>query len=821
MPDQAMNRIWYDEDMPGGFSNKKASGSLPVPLPSPLFLNLGCGNDVRDGFVNIDLFNIDARVVAMDIRKLQLPDECADIILASDVLEHFSHRETSRLLNEWSRVLKPGGELVVRCPSLKLQAKAYLDGKWNADIASYMIFGGQTNPGDYHANGFDEESIKEKLQNAGLNVTEFEEVDTPQDKGYINLNMTVRASKPVQNIRINSEKSLFSFDQPAGGSRYDFSTPVISEIKEAELPQLNIVWEGSQFLYHSLALINREQCSNIIDSGAAELTIVPFEADQFANEGDEKYDKLKRNDIRIKPDTSEAIGKLPYVWIRHQWPPKDEVPNGAKWIIMQPWEFGALPADFVEIFNKTDEIWTPSNASRKAFINSGISKEKVQIVPNGINPELFTPKGDKYKLKTDKPFKYLYVGGTIYRKGFDILLDSYLSVFNSNDDVCLVVKDMGGNSFYRGQTAEQRINEVQNNPNSPEIIYINEDLSESEIASLYRACDVFVLPYRGEGFSLPVLEAMACGLPVVVTEGGSTDDFVDEFCGRLIPSEKLSIGNTLDDKPLVGEGFLLEPDKKVLSAVLKLLVNDPTNNFTAGLYGSFKARSKWTWKKSTLKVFSRLDVLYGTSMAKIADKNIKDCQDEFIDYCLAEISFGEGSFRKAEELFVNSLKADNLGTKYRIHALNRLAQTSFQSGMENSGLEYLYKAVEINPNNPDSHYLKALYFKSKGLLTEALEEITQALDKWSSSKYMSTIGINLEEVLITSASIMFDQEDLEGAHQLYTSVLQINHENADACIGAGKCFKAAGVYDQARIMFEWALKLKPGSKIALDELESL
>ncbi len=190
-----MNRIKLEQDLSGGFANQDAQGVLPKELPSPLRLNLGCGRDVREGFLNLDLFSTDERVIKMDIRKLGFPDNSVDLILASDVLEHFSHRETDSLLKEWGRVLKKGGILIIRCPSLRLQAKAYISGAWDADIASYMIFGGQTNPGDYHCIAFDEASIRKHLTQSGFKVLEFDEQDTPQNRGYINLNMEVISEK--------------------------------------------------------------------------------------------------------------------------------------------------------------------------------------------------------------------------------------------------------------------------------------------------------------------------------------------------------------------------------------------------------------------------------------------------------------------------------------------------------------------------------------------------------------------------------------------------------------------------------------------------
>ena len=66
-----------------------------------------------------------------------------------------------------------------------------------------------------------------------------------------------------------------------------------------------------------------------------------------------------------------------------------------------------------------------------------------------------------------KPFKFLFVGGTIHRKGIDLLLEAYATTFTADDPVCLVIKDMGGRSFYRGQTAGERIGEIRQQPARP------------------------------------------------------------------------------------------------------------------------------------------------------------------------------------------------------------------------------------------------------------------------------------------------------------------------------------------------------------------
>ncbi len=867
----SMNRLQFGENLPGGFANQKATGELPKMLPYPLRLNLGCGKDFRDGFINIDMFSDNPYVIYMDIRKLEFEDNSVDMILASDILEHFSHREIDNILAEWARVLRPGGEIVVRCPNLKLQIDAYVRGDWNADIASYMIFGGQTNPGDYHCIGFDHDSITNHLNKAGFEIVSIEDHDIPQTSGYINLNMTVTAKKEdntkkidiniglednsesfsgfdfsgeektekseapsllskiesiasIANINIeteNSEEQILEENDSQEEQTSDslFDIVVNDNPSDTEL-DLNIVWEGSQFVYHSLALINREQCNNLIDSGVANITIVPFEDDKFAPEGNPKYQKLAKNDIRIKEPVSEAVSNLPYVWIRHQWPLNPEPPKGSKWIIMQPWEFSKLRKDMADAFNRAHEVWTPSNFSRQSFVDSGVDFDKVQVIPNGIDPELFKPSGEKYNIDSKKNFKFLFVGGTIFRKGIDVLIEAYVKAFTADDDVCLVLKDMGGDSFYKGQTAKQQIMELQKNPHAPEIIYIDSYLKEEEMTNLYRACDVFVCPYRGEGFSLPTLEAMACGLPVIVTEGGATDDFVSDSFGWKIKAEKRSIGHSIDGHILVDEAFVLEPDKVQLKEIMQSLHKDPAEVKSRGMIASSNARKYWTWKRSTLKVLGRIDKIYGTDMSSTAQNRLFDIEDAYIKIGMAENELNYDNLDDAIDIYLSVLD-DDIDDFYKVHTLNRLAYIAMQDDRNEDALDFLNQSKLLNNDHPDTLYLLSKLYLAEEKYVDAFETITPALENWKESKYISTAGLYLDDLLCHTADIMLEMDDLDGANQIYTSALEYNPNNPRVCFGAGMCFKKAEMLEDAKTMFQWAIDLDPNYEDAKFELNAI
>ena len=76
-------------------------------------------------------------------------------------------------------------------------------------------------------------------------------------------------------------------------------------------------------------------------------------------------------------------------------------------------------------------------------MRSGIPEHKIKVIPLGVDENIFHFNVNTFELKTKKSFHFLFVGGTIFRKGIDTLLQAYLDEFSAKDDVCLVIKDWG------------------------------------------------------------------------------------------------------------------------------------------------------------------------------------------------------------------------------------------------------------------------------------------------------------------------------------------------------------------------------------------
>jgi glycosyltransferase involved in cell wall biosynthesis/tetratricopeptide (TPR) repeat protein len=367
-----------------------------------------------------------------------------------------------------------------------------------------------------------------------------------------------------------------------------------------DLPKVAVAWDGEFTPVHSLAAVNRAICGELLARGQeVMLTHAPMRTPAGS-------------EVALAPDLLAAFGRdgRATTLVRHRWPPDFTPPGGHEsFVLMQPWEFGRIPREWVEpILDRVDEVWAYTRSVERTYVSSGIPADRVHVVPPGVDSDRFRPGLAPLPLATRKPVKFLFVGGTIPRKGIDVLLAAYRAAFTAADEVCLVVKEFGAGTFYRGNTAEARLAAHRADPNAPAIEYLTADLTDEELPRLYATCDVLVSAYRGEGFALPVLEAMACGKPVVVTAGGPTDDFVPPAAGWRVPARVSYLEENGVGLPTAGRAWWLEPDVAALAAILKAVAGDSAERLRRG-EAARAAALGWTWARTAAVVEDRLRAL--------------------------------------------------------------------------------------------------------------------------------------------------------------------------------------------------------------------
>jgi glycosyltransferase involved in cell wall biosynthesis len=352
-----------------------------------------------------------------------------------------------------------------------------------------------------------------------------------------------------------------------------------------------VLWEGSFFSHHSLAVVNRELVLALRDRPDLDVTIRAGEDPTSFSWDPERMSRL----AALVADE----GWTPDVVVRHQWPLNALPPRTGKWVVIQPWEYGAIPRSWYETLRfGADEIWVPSSFNRDCYVEAGVPEGRVRVVPNAVQPVMLgEPR--PFPLQTRKRFRFLFVGGTIPRKGIDLLLEAFTRAFTRDDDVCLVIKDFGADSFYRGQTYGSFIRELQRDPSAPEIEYLTEDLAPEQLRDLYHACHCLAQPYRGEGFGLPIAEAMACGLPVIVPEKGGSSDFCTPETAILLPSVRrplpAALARSLNTR---GHPWWMEVRVADLKARMRDVYEDADAFAAMAERGRRLVRERFTWKRS-------------------------------------------------------------------------------------------------------------------------------------------------------------------------------------------------------------------------------
>jgi glycosyltransferase involved in cell wall biosynthesis len=396
----------------------------------------------------------------------------------------------------------------------------------------------------------------------------------------------------LENSAAISSTSLRAIAQPALNQRSR------SDSKKA----LGVVFEGPFFEYTSLGRVNREIARALLSISDFELRLETSAAPAYSQH-------LIPGANVLTPAVHKRLHQTDLT-IRHQWPPNFRRPPTGKLAVILPWEYGGVPQAWIEqIRRNVDELWVPSNFVREVFVRNGVDAESVTVIPNGFDPEIFNPQGMSLRPQGCRDFSFLFVGGAIRRKGVDLLLDAYKSAFTADDSVTLVLLISGSTGAYQHNSLLADIRAATADPTYPHILPIFETVDDLVLANLYRGADAFVLPYRGEGFGMPLLEAMACAKPVITTAEGPAKDFCYESNSYLVPAKTELVTEPPPPLgPIAGPFTWFEPDFGRLLQTLRH-VRENRQEATANGHAAAKSVRHLTWENATKQYADRVQLL--------------------------------------------------------------------------------------------------------------------------------------------------------------------------------------------------------------------
>ncbi|HBQ94281.1 MAG: glycosyltransferase [Firmicutes bacterium] len=322
----------------------------------------------------------------------------------------------------------------------------------------------------------------------------------------------------------------------------------------------------------------------------------------------------------------ESYDIAPDIVIRQIWPPFWERPHSGKLIVIQSWEFGSVPSNWLTGAQNADAIWVPSTFCKKEWVQSGIDPKKIWVIPNGIDEVL-----KNIHPLSPRPFRILFIGGSIYRKGIDVLFSALNMAFSdgSTYPIEVIIKDMGGQSFYAEQSLLPKL--MQDFPNiASRVRIITEHLSNQDMAELIKSCQVLVHPYRGEGFGLPILEAMAQGLLVITSFVGGASDFANENTALLIKGQMNYLNPPLiGDYVLSDQGYLFEPNVEDLARIL-LEAYSNLDRFSAIRMNALDVANRYTWRNIISTAINSIQSILEDSLPTDSEDILNNIEQQIV-----------------------------------------------------------------------------------------------------------------------------------------------------------------------------------------------
>lgn len=280
----------------------------------------------------------------------------------------------------------------------------------------------------------------------------------------------------------------------------------------------------------------------------------------------------KASRIDINPESAIVIHEQP----KEEWL---KLPFERK-IAIVPFETSIIPDSWIHRINHCSALLVPCVQNIEAFRKSGVTIP-IELIHWGVDTSIF------YELDRvdDGIFTFGTMGALSNRKGTDILIDAFLKAFPTEKDVRLLCKT--SNYSFFGAVRDKRVK-----INCTPVSY--EDLRND----FFMKTDCFVFPTRGEGFGLTPLEAMATGIPAIVTNWSGPVEYMNEDVGwklnySLRPATEFSDPKTGVYKENCGDWA--EPSLDHLVELMRYAYEHQDAVKKKGKFAAEYVRQKWSW----------------------------------------------------------------------------------------------------------------------------------------------------------------------------------------------------------------------------------
>jgi glycosyltransferase involved in cell wall biosynthesis len=267
-------------------------------------------------------------------------------------------------------------------------------------------------------------------------------------------------------------------------------------------------------------------------------------------------------------------------------------------------ETNRIPKDWANACNLMDLVLVPSKWNKQMFIDSGVTAP-IEVMPIGIEHQNFPDK----PFVTSEKFKFYSIFEFTHRKDYISLITSYYSAFAGVKDVVLVLKTyFGSTADANKQLVHNTIKGIKNSMlvDHPEIVLIDSILPDAELSQIHKDCDCFVLPTRGEGFGIPIADAMYFGNPVIVTDYSGQKDFCNAENSYLVNYTREPVFGMQWIYAYEGTMLWAKVDSEHLMKQMRTVYENREAAKAVGLLGQQEIKENFTVDKMMLKISENL-----------------------------------------------------------------------------------------------------------------------------------------------------------------------------------------------------------------------
>jgi GT2 family glycosyltransferase len=266
-------------------------------------------------------------------------------------------------------------------------------------------------------------------------------------------------------------------------------------------------------------------------------------------------------------------------------------------------EVDGFPEEWVRQANGMDEVWVPSAFNRDGFLASGL-KKPVHVMPLGVDVDHFHP-AIRGVRNPAGDFVFLANFEWGERKRADMILKVFNQTFRRKDPVVLVCKVINVN---KATNVRAQIEALGLSANGGRVAFLhNKEFPYHQLGALYRSADCYVSAGRGEGWDMPLMEAMACGLSSIATDWGAHREFAHDGISYPLGIRGLV---PADARAPYYKGFRwADPDPEHLAHLFRHVAEHRDEAAGKGRRAAAEMSAKWTWDHAARRIAARLDAI--------------------------------------------------------------------------------------------------------------------------------------------------------------------------------------------------------------------